>query len=250
MTDVSIALRLTICGLLLPACWTAGGSKDPADSERAAAQGDTDSTAGEEADSASGADGDSDSDGASCSDLIPCGGDVVGTWTAVSSCLAVSGAVSGTDVGLTCPSLPITGSLRVTGTWTADTDGTSLDGLSCSGELQLTLAPECFFMSEARIACNRLNPLVTGMFYNEGLEFASVSCEGETAFTPECNCTGAVDRALAPGRDTYTASDSVITTSGGLTFSYCVTGDTMTLTPLMWSPDTSMTTTGTVVLRR
>src|SRR6266540_973482 len=62
--------------------------------------------------------GSTGSGGSSCPSVEPCGGDVVGTWTVSSSCLTVTGELDLALVGAGCPSAPVTGSLKVDGTWT------------------------------------------------------------------------------------------------------------------------------------
>jgi hypothetical protein len=241
-----MALLLSIFG-----CGGSGGSNGADDAGDDSASGDLsggDSDDDSDRDSDNDSDGDSDVD--SCSDVTACGGDVVGDWTAVSSCLTLSGQLDVSGMGANCAYAPVEGTLLVTGTWTANADGSCLEDLSCSGEEQLTFAPECFRMSEAIIDCYRLEQPVMGIGYFEGLEYSSVGCEGESAYEPECTCAGVVDRDGDSASGTYTASDGVVTTSGGLAFSYCVTGDTMIMTPRKWSSDTSVTITGTVVLKR
>ena len=73
-------------------------------------------------------------DAAACSNVEPCGGDVVGIWTVTSSCLAVTGALNLSSVGAGCPSGPVTGSLQVVGTWTANANGTYTDSTVTSGD--------------------------------------------------------------------------------------------------------------------
>src|SRR5215831_1249994 len=92
--------------------------------------------------SSSGSGGSSNTGGSSgtCSNVTACGGSLVGTWTVASSCLSVSGQVDLTLVGAGCPSAPVTGSLQVTGTWTANADGTYMDDTTTTGQEQLTLA--------------------------------------------------------------------------------------------------------------
>src|SRR3954471_8016580 len=57
----------------------------------------------------------------------PCGGTAVGTWNVASSCLAVSGTLDLSLVGAQGCLAPITGSLTVNGTFTANADGTYSD---------------------------------------------------------------------------------------------------------------------------
>ena len=92
--------------------------------------------------------------GVSCPNVTPCGGDVVGTWTVTSSCLNVAGALDLTVAGASCPSAPVTGSLQVTGTLTANANGTYSDDTITSGDEQFTLAPSCLFISSAPVTCD------------------------------------------------------------------------------------------------
>ena len=65
--------------------------------------------------------------GPSCPNVAACGGSVVGTWNVTSSCLKLGGTLDITGAGLdprTCNNVAITGSLSVTGTWTANANGT------------------------------------------------------------------------------------------------------------------------------
>src|SRR5204863_6014006 len=59
-----------------------------------------------------------------CPGGTQCGGSVVGTWTVASSCLAVSGDMDVMFASLGCKTVPVTGSLHVTGTRIAHRDGT------------------------------------------------------------------------------------------------------------------------------
>jgi hypothetical protein len=81
--------------------------------------------------------------GTSCPNVTACGGNLVGTWTVTSSCLNVTGNLDLALVGAGCPSAPVTGSLQVTGTWTANADGTYSDDTLTSGSEQFTLGPSC-----------------------------------------------------------------------------------------------------------
>jgi hypothetical protein len=180
---------------------------------------------------------------ASCSDVTPCGGDVVGSWGVTSSCLTVSGVLDVSGVGLSCSSVPIAGVLQVTGTWTANADGTYSDNTTTSGEEQFELSASCL-ANLPTTSCPRLGgPL-------ESLGFASVTCTG--SLDVACTCSATVDQAggigvvasNASASGTYATSDAVLTTSPGDGHSYCVSGNTLTLAPR------SAGTTGAVVFQR
>ena len=79
--------------------------------------------------------------GPSCPSVTACGGDVVGTWNVTSSCLTLSS--SNLDIGAAgldpsaCKNVTLSGSLTVTGTWTANANGTYTDGTTTTGNVQI-----------------------------------------------------------------------------------------------------------------
>jgi hypothetical protein len=254
-----LVLETLFLGGFVPACGGvasdagATGGADPAQSggsSPSAGGGAAASPAGAGATGGGGLQTGSGGMAASCSNGEPCGGDVVGTWTVMSSCLALSGEIDAAPMGIPCSSLPVTGTLEVSGTWTANADGTYADDLSWSGIEQLTVPAECGAAGATPVTCDRLVTSLMGLGYYEGLEYASLGCEGEYLYDYGCSCLGVVEQNQDSEGGTYSVSADVVTTSGGLEFSYCVAGNTMIMTPLAWSPDTSMTPTGTVVLQR
>ncbi|MBN1611639.1 MAG: hypothetical protein JW940_33700 [Polyangiaceae bacterium] len=193
-----------------------------------------------------------------CSNVSPCGGDVIGTWTVTSSCLKVSGAIDPTKGGLSpvCSTGPVTeGTLQVTGTWDLKADGTFADNTSTTGEMKFALPAACKELSGTQIACAKIGgPLGSGLG-------CTVVCTDDAA-SGGCACTATVDTAsaaLAGGigvvsaslstTGTYTAASNVITTSDGVNYSYCVSGSTLTVSPQ--TETTGMgTTAGTVVFQK
>jgi hypothetical protein len=93
---------------------------------------------------------------ADCTNVTPCGGDVVGTWVAAGSCLPISGMADMTGFGLGCTAAPVTGTLEVTGAWTANADGTFIDQTTTSGDSQIELPPACLNVSGTTTTCDRL----------------------------------------------------------------------------------------------
>src|SRR6185369_11233588 len=72
--------------------------------------------------------------GASCTDVTPCGGSVVGTWmVSPSSCLVLAGDLDGSYLSLGCSRIPVTGTLTTSGTFTANADGTYTDDTTTTG---------------------------------------------------------------------------------------------------------------------
>ncbi len=185
----------------------------------------------------------------SCDGATACGGDVVGTWTVMSSCLDVGGELDLSLFGAGCLSAPVTGSLQVTGTWTAKQDGSYLDETITSGSEQFTLAPSCLIISSAPVTCEG----AANLLVNAG--YSSLTCTD--ADGGGCNCSGTVHQngglgvvSFAPSTGgNYTTANNTITItgdSGDTKHSYCVSGNTMTWTPQSTKP----TTSGTIVLAK
>jgi hypothetical protein len=185
----------------------------------------------------------------SCSSVTACGGDLVGTWTVASACLNVTGNLDLSLAGAGCASAPVTGNLEVTGTWTANPDGTYSDGTTTSGTEHFTLAPSCLVISSTPVTCSGAAGLLTALGY------ASVTCTSTA--DGGCDCRGTVHQAggigsVSPAPSTtgnYTPSGNMVTISGDggdAQYSYCATGSALTLTPGSTSP----TTVGAIVLQR
>ena len=160
---------------------------------------------------------------------------MVDTWVAAGSCLPVSGMADVSGFGLGCAAASVTGLLEVTGTWTADADGTFTDQTTTSGDSQLELPSECLNVSGTITTCDRLG----GAF--QALGYASVTC-ADAASGGGCTCSASAEQAgglavLAVGpasRGTYTTANGVLTTSSGVAdteYAYCVTGNRLVMTP-------------------
>jgi hypothetical protein len=188
---------------------------------------------------------------ASCQAVIPCGGNVVGTWVVAGSCLPVSGMADVAGFGLGCTAAAVTGMLEVSGTWTANPDGTFRDQTVTSGASQLQVPPECLNVSGTVTTCDRLG----GAF--QALGYASVSCANATS-GGGCTCTASADQTggLAmlsvgpPTSGTYATANDVLTTSAGreAQYAYCVSGDTLVLTPQTLGQTGALT--GTIAFAR
>jgi hypothetical protein len=186
-----------------------------------------------------------------CSNVTPCGGNVVGTWSVTSSCLTVTGQVDMSSLGIGCTSASVTGSLQVTGTWTANSDGTYSDNTTTSGDEQLTLPAACLTVSGTTTTCDALSRSAL-----PSLGYASGTCTD--AAGGGCNCSAHVQQTggigvlnlMATTNADYTTSGNTLTTSQSgrynTPYSYCVSGSSLTMTPQPTSP----TTTGTIVLQK
>jgi len=189
-------------------------------------------------------------DAGTCPSVAPCGGDLVGTWTVMSSCLDVAGVLDLHSAGAGCPSGPVTGALQVTGTWTANANGTCTDNTVTSGDEKLTLSSSCLVISSTPVKCGGAANLLAS-----GLGYSSLDCPSTA--DGGCDCAGAVKQSgtmglvsTAPSTDgNYKISGSMVTItgdSGDTQYAYCVSGNTLTLTPQSTKP----TMTGTIVLQR
>ena len=96
--------------------------------------------------------------GSSCPNVTACGGNVVGTWTVSSSCLNVTGNLDVSTFGVGCaPAVSVTGgALQVTGTWTANSNGTYSDNTTTTGTEQITVPPACLTVSGTLTTCDRI----------------------------------------------------------------------------------------------
>jgi non-reducing end alpha-L-arabinofuranosidase len=206
-------------------------------------------TGGSGAGGVHGSGGGGGSAGGACPNVTPCGGDLVGTWTVSSSCLNVTGQLDLTLVGAGCASAPVTGSLEVSGTWTANSDGTYTDGTLTTGSEQFTLAPDCLVISSAPVTCAGVGSILASLGYD------TVTCTDATG--GGCACSATVHQTgtlgwVSPAASTsgnYTTATNVVTISGDAgdaTYPYCASANTLTLTPQSTSP----TTTGTIVLHK
>jgi non-reducing end alpha-L-arabinofuranosidase len=166
----------------------------------------------------------------SCPNGTTCGGNLVGTWKVSSSCLTLSGEMDGYLLYLGCPKVPVTGSLKVTGTWTANANGTFSDNTTTTGSMTFALSGSCLLVSSTPVEC----PKIAGVFTAAG--WTSAKCETDGG--GQCNCTTTADQKGGLGLvSPYAAETGSYKTSGGnLTiedqpYSYCVSGDTLTVTP-------------------
>jgi non-reducing end alpha-L-arabinofuranosidase len=170
--------------------------------------------------------------GASCPNVAACGGNAVGTWNVMSSCLTVNGSVAASWLGLdptTCTSVGISGALSVTGSFTVNADGSYKDMTTTTGSPKLDLAPGCLTLSGTKLDCAGLQRSIAG-----------ATCT--SASSGGCTCALAVNQmggigviSAGPSKsDAYTLSGNSITLTtdaGDEKYAYCVAGTKMTWTP-------------------
>ncbi|HVZ88491.1 MAG TPA: arabinofuranosidase catalytic domain-containing protein [Polyangia bacterium] len=182
----------------------------------------------------------------SCPGGTPCGGSLAGTWTVSSSCLALSGTMDVSLASLGCSTIPVSGSLQVTGMWTANGDGTYTDDTVTTGSIAFPLAPSCLSVSSVNVACDKAAGAM------QGLGWTSVTCANDAG--GNCRCTATANQnggigvvspwAMASG--SYTTSGSGLNVDSSVDYSYCASGNTLTLIPT----PAGVPVSGTIVLQK
>jgi hypothetical protein len=163
-----------------------------------------------------------------CGVVAPCGGNVVGTWTASVGCVTSAG-LRQAESGITCSgfSLSVT-NVSVSGTFTFNADMTySFTGLSEQAMYQISAPVGC-------VAGHSCASAATGI--ESTGEFDSASCTGVST----CTCSAVQTPIVDTESGTYTLSGTTFTTfpRNGLptsTLPYCVEGTNLhilaTVTP-------------------
>lgn len=172
------------------------------------------------------------SDGSCVGDSGACGGDLVGAWSVVSSNLVVSGTVNMKVVGLVCETSTITAAqLQVSGTFTANADGSYTDNTIATGVTVMEMPVECLSLSGTTIQCIRVG---RGM---GGLGYESVQCV-DNEETGGCTCEATVNQTGGLGVVTpvvmstgnYTTAGTALTI-GDHAYPCLVSGESLTVTP-------------------
>ena len=188
-----------------------------------------------------------------CTGITACGGDVVGTWTASSPCLKLSGNLDISAAGLdpaACVNPTISGTLMVSGTWTANSNGTYTDGTTTTGDVQIELPAGCLKLSGTMVTCDRIAAPLTGV------GFESANCQSAAA-GGGCTCTAKINQKGGAGllspdpqaEGNYKTSGNSLTMAVGIAdanYDYCVSGNQLTLAPQTMGPPTS----GTIVFQK
>ena len=150
-------------------------------------------------------------------------------------------------VSLGCKTVPVTGSLQVSGTWEAKANGEYVDNTVTTGSVSFPLESKCLSISFVPVECSKIGSI----FDASGWKKSSVcSIDGGG----KCNCLLTVDQkgglgvvsAWASTTGTYTASASGLNMDDNVDYSYCVKESTFSLTP----KPTILPVKGTIVLER
>jgi hypothetical protein len=246
-------ITFMLCAML-PGCFSADASEtafeddtEHVSTESGASDADTDTDTDTDIDIDIDTDSDTDTDSDDCTDVTPCGGDVVGVWNVTSSCLTVSGEMDLTPIGLgnregqECIAT-VSGVLQVTGTWTGGADGTFVDNTTTRGLETLELSEGCKNISGTITTCDRLFGVIRATGYE------AVECM-ENSATNGCTCSAVIELeggiGLAPGfpsdAGTYSTADgTLVIGEGEQEYTYCIEDERLTMTPV------STGTTGTI----
>jgi len=130
----------------------------------------------------------------------------------------------------------------VTGTWTANADGTYSDDTITTGNEQFMLMPSCLVISSTKVDCDGAASII------KNLGYSSLTCTATTG--GQCSCSATVQQSgglglvsVAPSASgNYASAGNLLTVSGDAgdtKYSYCVAGNTMTMTPQTTSPSTT-----------
>ncbi|HEY3235629.1 MAG TPA: hypothetical protein VGJ84_13010, partial [Polyangiaceae bacterium] len=193
--------------------------------------------------------GGSNGGGTACTSVAACGGSVVGTYTASAPCLKVNGNLDIANAGLdpvACKGPTISGSLNVTGSFTALANGTFTDATTTTGNLTIQLPAGCLQLSGTTVACKGINAPLGG-----GLGFDTTDCQ-PAATGGGCTCAVTVNHKGSMGRLTANAQENGNYKTDGNTltlavsiadspYSYCASTGKVSLTPVTTEEPTSGT---------
>jgi hypothetical protein len=148
------------------------------------------------------------------------------------------------DVSLTgigCPTVPVKGYMQTTGSLVIEANGNYTDNTTTKGIVRFPLEAPCLSVSSIATECDRIAAI-----------FSPLGWKGTCTETAgECNCELTANQKAGLGSILpYTEPTGTATfagnklTASNATYTYCASGDELTLTPEMSS------LTGTVVLKR
>jgi hypothetical protein len=191
--------------------------------------------------------------GATCANGSACGGDIVGQWTIVSSCVTISGQT--TIPTCTQPMSIQAANVQIAGTIEYRSDGTLTQTETVSDSINTTFPAACLTNGTVTMTCAQLNQamqLQQGQMGDAGIQ--SMTCTD--AAGGGCVCTAA-QHATSTTTGTYTVNNGVLseTQNGGTPSQsdYCVQGTQLTESPHASSTGagaTQMTMSGNIVLQK
>jgi hypothetical protein len=181
---------------------------------------------------------------ATCSNTPACGGNIVGTWKIVSTCVSSD---ESTQNNPSCPGETVKASgVTATGTATYGSDGTYSTNFTINGSAILTIPGSCLKSGNIMLTCDQLQQSLSGAATDS---FSAVTC---SASGDGCSCTLTLKPTPSMSNGTYTTTAAGVLTettgSGSDQNDYCVKGSTLTISPHAGS--TMSTSTGTITLQK
>lgn len=166
-----------------------------------------------------------DGGGGSCGTFTPCGGDVVGSWSASDFCF------SGSPFDIECPGATVDASgLTFMGTLALNADMTYSEQGTAGGSMVMTFSPACFMEEGITPTCAQLDAGLAFSAADPESPFSAASC---TTAGSNCRCSFTMRPTAINEAGTYMTSGSVITsTSADGTADvndYCVSGNRLQL---------------------
>ena len=146
-----------------------------------------------------------------------CGGNIVGTWHPVTVCGSTQSSSSG------CQGETSSGNLNTSGSVVFNSDGTFSINETVSGTATDTFPKSCLPQFQS---CDQVAAFVSATG-------PMASCSGDISVS--CTCQVTLKEMTVTANGTYTTSGSTVTlmqqgSSGGNPASYCVQGNTLTVT--------------------
>ncbi|MEO7035322.1 MAG: arabinofuranosidase catalytic domain-containing protein [Polyangiaceae bacterium] len=238
-----------LSGMFVLATMTAGmgcsSTSAPSGSAGASAGGGSSSAGGSNTGGLSGG-GAGAGAGSSCTALSPCGGSALGAWKVESSCLTLSGAMDVSILGLGCSTVPATGSLTTTGTFTVNADNTFTDNTVTTGSATFPLAQVCLTLSSVVRTCEQLSSIF------QAVGWSTSTCADTNG---QCNCSVSANQSgglgtlstISTTKGQFSTSGTMLTTDDTIE-PYCVAGDKLTVAPtfparsgsIVFTKDTTM----------
>jgi hypothetical protein len=169
------------------------------------------------------------SGGGNCGAVAPCGGDIVGDWTIVDTCLAITRASPLAD----CPSATYdTSGLKATGTVSYRADLTYSTDLTLAGTMALNIPESCLTIQGITLTCAQLDQSVKQALMDDpDPSIQSVSCAGSGS----CTCTFVTTPQSSSSTGTYITSGNNVTENGGTPNGYCVQGSELHVSEMSMS---------------
>jgi hypothetical protein len=148
--------------------------------------------------------------------------------------------------GLSCQRAPVEGTLQVTGAWSATASGSYWDKTTTTGRAHYTLDQPCTMLSGTRVTCQQLG----GLFL--ALGFSTAGCEDASG--GGCTCVAELEQTGSMGTvtwdlmtsGTYKTSGNKLMFDDGDPYTYCVSGDQLTIRP----NNPALPTTGAIVFQK